>query len=227
MTARRPFGRDDELINYEEDSEGEWEEEADGEDIMESDCEHSDTDSVDSAGRRGVGPDELEYDDMFRRDDDFGSDVDSDGEGIKMVNIGVNVGNMGTMGSVWGIKYIHPNPLHGTEISADATMLVYFPEDGGYREVSGEMGDVGKLGKYCAVALAGEDEMPYLGNHPKNRQLVRTKLVSNASKAVNGDDVAEMVDGSEDAVGGETGKVGGSKFTEVEVSHLSYDDLYE
>lgn len=71
VNGRNPFGRDDELLNYDVDSEEEWDpDEADGEDIGNSDDDHDE----DEEGN------ELMYDDFFRRDNDFGSDADSDGE---------------------------------------------------------------------------------------------------------------------------------------------------
>ena len=92
VTGRRPFSRDNELINYEYDSEGEWEEEeVEGEDIAESDEEEEE------------GGNELEYDDFFRQDNDFGSDVDSDGEELTAA---VNIGSKREREEVLGIRFI-------------------------------------------------------------------------------------------------------------------------
>ena len=74
LSGRRPFEQDHELLNYDFDSEGEWEED-DGEDIEDSD------------GDDEEGANELEYDDFFRHDDDFGSDVDDDGDVVAAVAI--------------------------------------------------------------------------------------------------------------------------------------------
>jgi len=70
ITGRKPFGQDHKQLNYDYDSEEEWEEQEEGEDI------------ADSAGEEEEGGNDLEYDDFFRRDNDYGSDVDSDGEGV-------------------------------------------------------------------------------------------------------------------------------------------------
>lgn len=74
ISGRRPFQGDHELLNYDFDSEAEWEED-DGEDIEDSD------------GDDEEGANELEYDDFFRHDDDFGSDVDDDGDVVAAVAI--------------------------------------------------------------------------------------------------------------------------------------------
>ena len=78
ISGRNPLNKDNEVFNYEYDSEEEWEEEEEGEDIMESGDEEEEEDEAN----------ELEYDDMFRRDDDFGSDVDEDGEDLQVMTIG-------------------------------------------------------------------------------------------------------------------------------------------
>jgi hypothetical protein len=70
VTGRRPLGQDHRQLNYDYDSEEEWEEADEGEDIADSD------------GEEEEGDNELEYNDFFRRDNDYGSDVDSDGEGV-------------------------------------------------------------------------------------------------------------------------------------------------
>ena len=73
ITGRRPFAKDVELLNYEYDSEEDWEEEVEGEDL-------NDTDEEEEEG----GGNELVYDDFFCRDDDYGSDGDGD-EGVVRV----------------------------------------------------------------------------------------------------------------------------------------------
>ena len=73
ITARTPFGQDHTLINYDFESDEEWDSDAEGEDIADSDGEEENEGN------------ELEFDDFFRRDDDFGSDADSDGEEMAIV----------------------------------------------------------------------------------------------------------------------------------------------
>lgn len=85
VKACRPFGRDEEKLNYEYDSEAEWEEEEEeGEDIGMSDG--SDDESRES------NDNELEYDDMFLHDNDFGSDVGSDGDEMAKVAMRIREG---------------------------------------------------------------------------------------------------------------------------------------
>jgi hypothetical protein len=79
IKGRSPFSQDHALLNYDYDSEEEWEEELEGEDIGDSD-----NDSDDGEGN------ELEYDEFFRHDNDFGSDADSDGEVMAAVAINKN-----------------------------------------------------------------------------------------------------------------------------------------
>lgn len=76
VNGRRPFGRDM-TLDYDYDSEAEWEEvdDPDAEDIAASDGEE------DAEGN------ELEYDDFFLRDNDYGSDLGSDGEEVSASRI--------------------------------------------------------------------------------------------------------------------------------------------
>jgi hypothetical protein len=74
INGRRPFAKDVELLNYDYDSEEDWEEEVEGEDLNETDEEEE--------GEGGGN--ELVYDDFFCRDDDYGSDGDGD-EGVVRV----------------------------------------------------------------------------------------------------------------------------------------------
>ena len=76
VSGRRPFTMDTALFNYDYDSEAEWEEEDEGEDIAES-----------MAGDEDMGEEgnELIFDDFLLHDNDYGSDVDSDGEGIAVM----------------------------------------------------------------------------------------------------------------------------------------------
>ena len=77
ITGRRPFHRDEERLNYEQDSEAEWEEEEEaGEDIGLSDEEED-----------GCEDNDLVYDEFFKRDDEETSDLDSDGEGMASARI--------------------------------------------------------------------------------------------------------------------------------------------
>ncbi len=84
VTGRRPFAKDHEHLNYDYDSEEEWEEEVEGEDIGESDNEDEEEELLDEEGKKVIGNDII-YDDFFRQDNDFGSDMDSDGEEIAAV----------------------------------------------------------------------------------------------------------------------------------------------
>jgi len=68
ISGRRPFEQDHNAVNYDYDSEDDYDEEADGEDIGDSENEEEE------------GGNDLEYDEFFRQDNDFGSDADSDGE---------------------------------------------------------------------------------------------------------------------------------------------------
>jgi hypothetical protein len=77
ISGRAPFRQDNSLLDYEYDSEADWESEEEGDDVLVSGNEDESDD-----GASGNG-DELEYDDMFRHDDDFGSDVDEDGEELR------------------------------------------------------------------------------------------------------------------------------------------------
>lgn len=63
IAGKRPLHRDEEVFNYEYDSEAEWEEEEEGEDLGESD----DGDEEPA--------DDLVYDEFFCKDDDLGSDA--------------------------------------------------------------------------------------------------------------------------------------------------------
>ena len=68
ISGRRPFVEDHNAVNYDYDSEDDYDDDADGEDIAESEDEDDE------------GGNDLEYDEFFRHDNDFGSDADSDGE---------------------------------------------------------------------------------------------------------------------------------------------------
>ena len=93
ICGRRPLARDTELLNYEYDSEEDWEEEVEGEDLNETDEEEE------------AGGNELEYDDFFCRDDDYGSDAeeDMDGGAVKM-------SHRNTI-EVFGPRFINPTAL--------------------------------------------------------------------------------------------------------------------
>lgn len=89
ITGRRPFEQDSDKLNYEYDSEAEWEEEEEGEDIANSE------DNSDDEG------DELEYDEFFVQDNDFGSDVGSDGDMVARVAMRIREGE-----ERLGVRYI-------------------------------------------------------------------------------------------------------------------------
>eukprot|EP01041_Mallomonas_annulata_P001737 gene1737-3356_t len=79
VTGRRPFGRE-QCLDYDYDSEAEWEEpdDAEAEDIANSEGDEE---------GEVEGGNELEYDEFFLHDNDFGSDADSDGEMMTATNI--------------------------------------------------------------------------------------------------------------------------------------------
>ena len=72
ISGRRPLAKDHRIFDYDYDSECDWEEESEGEDIAESVNEEEE------------GGNELEFDEFCLHDNDFGSDVDSDEEGLMM-----------------------------------------------------------------------------------------------------------------------------------------------
>ena len=178
ITGRRPFGKDDELLNYDYDSEAEWEEEEDdGEDIMESDEEDK--------KEKGGEDSELEYDEMFCKDDDFGSDVDSDGGEIaaavkNVVGVGHRIGE-----DICGPKFLRikvGTNSSGEDSDRQREIQIYFrtPQvslldsaedeevlDGFYKDAVKDS-DVAKLSKFSTVVFASPDAMPFLGDHKKN-----------------------------------------------------------
>jgi len=79
LNGRKPFYKDSSLFNYDVDSEEDWSEEEEGEDIEMSDGDDDEKDELDEEDR-GTNANELMYDDFFLQDNDFGSDADSDGE---------------------------------------------------------------------------------------------------------------------------------------------------
>lgn len=92
MTGRRPFGLDRRALNYDYDSEAEWEEEdPNGEDLAESDgCSEDDT---------------AESDDGFiRPDDEYDSGIDGDEE--EGVRISVRAANMANMREILGVRFL-------------------------------------------------------------------------------------------------------------------------
>lgn len=87
ISGRRPFEQDHEQLRYDYDSEEEWEEEGEGEDIAMSDGSRDEEDDEE-------GGNELEYDDFFRHDNDFGSDIESDDEGIVCTSLPMALGKI-------------------------------------------------------------------------------------------------------------------------------------
>ena len=76
LSGRAPFRKDEEVFNYEYDSEADWDEEEEGgEDICDSDG-GEDSEEEELNGEEG----DLVYDDFTRADDDYGSDLEMDGE---------------------------------------------------------------------------------------------------------------------------------------------------
>jgi hypothetical protein len=95
ICGRRPLAKDTELLNYEYDSEEDWEEEVEGEDLNDTDEEEED------------GANELEYDDFFCRDDDFGSDAEGDVD----PNVALRVAAHRKTIEVFGPRFIDPARL--------------------------------------------------------------------------------------------------------------------
>ena len=92
MTGRRPFGFDRRALNYDYDSEAEWEEEdPNGEDLAESDgCSEDDP---------------AESDDGFiRPDDEYDSGIDGDEE--EGVRISVRAASMANMREILGVRFL-------------------------------------------------------------------------------------------------------------------------
>lgn len=84
ISGRRPFYCDEEIFNYDYDSEADWDEEdeKDGEDIAMSDGEDSEQE-----GETGAGyPDGTEYDEFYRPDSDYGSDIEDENEALLIKN---------------------------------------------------------------------------------------------------------------------------------------------
>jgi hypothetical protein len=95
ICGRRPLAKDTELLNYEYDSEEDWEEEVEGEDLNDTDEEEED------------GANELEYDDFFCRDDDFGSDAEGDVD----PNVALRVAAHRKTIEVFGPRFVDPARL--------------------------------------------------------------------------------------------------------------------
>jgi hypothetical protein len=155
LNGRNPTAQDHELLNYDYDSEAEWEEEeADGEDIAASDNEDDGE------------PDDLEYDEFFVRDNDFGIDYDSDGEELAAV----------TMRKREGEERVGPRFIRGTFfvdpvalVGSDGIGSVLHPHVG-YRLENGNSlrcdereKDVVRLSSYCAVIFHSPAFLPKLG----------------------------------------------------------------
>jgi hypothetical protein len=103
ICGRRPLAKDTELLNYEYDSEEDWEEEVEGEDLNETDEEEEEP-----------GANELEYDDFFCRDDDYGSDAEGDMDGAAMKVSQRNVIE------VFGPRFVDPAVLSAVTIEPRA-----------------------------------------------------------------------------------------------------------
>jgi hypothetical protein len=95
ICGRRPRAKYTALLNYEYDSEEDWEEEVEGEDLNDTDEEEED------------GANELEYDDFFCRDDDFGSDAEGDVD----PNVALRVAAHRKTIEVFGPRFIDPARL--------------------------------------------------------------------------------------------------------------------
>lgn len=151
IKGKCPFTKDNDLFNYNYDSEAEWEEEDEGEDIGDSDDD--DDDEVE-----GDNINELEIDgEFFLNDNDFGSDVDSDGEEITSVPI-INARSKEEFVGPYSIKNLQVSqleaPLNTPHIIDAKDTIGYTYYDNSYNEFNNE--DVNKLSKYAAVIYQPE-----------------------------------------------------------------------
>jgi hypothetical protein len=153
ISGRNPFGKDSEVFNYEYDSEEEWEEEEEGEDIMESGDEEDEEDEAN----------ELEYDDMFRRDDDFGSDVDEDGEDLQVMT--VSALNRGVRYEVVGPRFVRNVQVNDLTNAIDHSMNVtkYNPDQiitiGDKSKARGVKHSNSNCNEFATCHMTEDDEM--------------------------------------------------------------------
>lgn len=151
LSGRNPFEKDHAVFNYDYDSEGEWEEgDGEGEDIGESDDEDE-----------GGEGNELEYDEFLLRDNDFGSDADSDGEAIAAATIQRREG-IETLGPC----FIFPTDQSLTpqsKPSASMSCAIRLDREGLQEKCSDKSKDVIRLKQYTAVVYALPHQLPYLG----------------------------------------------------------------
>lgn len=157
VTGRRPFGQDFKQLNYDYDSEEEWEEADEGEDIM------------DSEGEEEEGDNELEYNDFFRRDNDYGSDVDSDGEGVAAAIVQRREGEE-RIGPRF-LRKFH-TPVSGTAVGDDTPVsLCYCSESRSLISCLEKEKDVQRLRSYPAVtySYSSMTSVPTLGVNDAKR----------------------------------------------------------
>jgi len=142
ITGRRPFAKDADMFNYDYDSEADWEEEEPGEDIADSD------------GEEDADDNELEYNEFFLRDNDYGSDAGSDGEEFAISSI--------RRRDVVEVEKIGPRFLRQLAPHANASNAAFqFGKTGFLEACSEKEKDVQRLRSYNAVVFA--KTLPLLG----------------------------------------------------------------
>lgn len=169
ISGRRPLTRDEEMFNYEYDSEAEWEEEEEGEDIGDN-----------SGDEEEDGDNELQYDDFFCRDNDYGSDVDDrdemdDNDGASAFCKESAAGpcfvhypgkqNLMVGGSVVGsfpeVKRAERVSAYSVDYESAGTGL--FRDFSNRQMLSKNNSEVVELSKYVAVVFLGNIQLPVLG----------------------------------------------------------------
>jgi hypothetical protein len=207
LNGRNPIAQDHELLNYDYDSEAEWEEdEGEGEDIAASDNEDDDE------------GDELEYDDFFVRDNDYGMDYDSDGEELAAVAMKKREGEE-RVGPrfIRGTFFVDPVLPRAEADQVDGTQSITRPR-AGYRLELGcavkcddKEKDVVRLSSYAAVMLHSTSFLPRLGLAPEfAAESTEASSSSSSSKKKSSkkkDDASETpVEPSDDGAEGDTEK---------------------
>ena len=208
ISGRRPFAKDFSVVNYDFDSDDEWESDAEGEDIADSD------DEEDADGN------ELEYDDFFRHDNDFGSDADSDGEmvaavqmkkthleetvGLRFLHTVANEGGMGwhgehvlPAGSAGSFRFpINDEGEADAEADAEADKSEAEARSGTHKRkklvCTEQEKDTARLRMYGSVVFSTPQHIPFLG-------WTETRAGRKPSKQNNGNSSSK----DKDAAGGE------------------------
>lgn len=191
---------------------------------------------------KGGEDSELEYDEMFCKDDDFGSDVDSDRGEIaaavkNVVGVGHRIGE-----DVCGPKFLRLKADIGSsssneECDRQRDMQIYFRPphvsllasdsaeeeevvDGYYKDVVKDS-DAVKLSRFTAVVFATPDAMPFLGDHKKNHIPRGGGSTKKKKKAVKEDDSGRGEDSELNKDSSTEGKNATGKITESDVRSLS------